>query len=250
MWWRRPKVSFVSMVDGVAEAMPIVRSGSVKREWAARARADAASERPPAHQRFEHLARCSGINAITSRGWVQRAWQDIAIYPQPDGNFEWQTPLSQKSLCNDISVAEYVGFHANTYAQAIGDKSVLSQIVKIQSPWVAYIPRGYSLLVLPFSYPDATNYEASPGILDSAGGLPIHLSVQLVWRELNAPSLIPAGAPLCQYFLVKTGQFDAAVRSATDADRAAYKAAMIASRSRFTNIPNCARLTDKKRGKQ
>ena len=242
MWWRKPKVSFVSMVDGVAETMPIVRSNSVQRQWAKRMRAEAASIKPAVGQRFEHVSRCSGLNAIMSRGWVQRAWQDIAISPTGDGNFEWATPIDQKAMHNDVSVGDYVGFHTNTYAEAIGDTSALRQIVKIQSPWVAYIPTGYSLLCAPVAYPDNVQYEAASGILDSAGRFPVQLAVQLVFRNLKEPTVIRAGDPLCQYFLVKSEPQLSEVRSATDIDRRLYKAAFIASRGRFINAPNCAKF--------
>ena len=97
------------------------------------------------------------------------------------------------------------------YSQFNHDGRSLKSILKVQSPWMVYIPKGYYLLSMPIPYPDNHDFTATIGFLDGDYG-PNFLNVQMFWNNLDGVTIIPAGTPLCQYILVKKDEVDVEVR--------------------------------------
>jgi len=213
---KEPKVEFVSLLPEVAQIMPIEESKNVKYKWWADAVADYKKQRqdePKLHRKFSHVTRCPGISNIARRGWIQRAWQDISIKTRGDGRFDWLTPIDQRTVdCDHDWQWPYVGYHPESlYGKFIDDKRSLKTILKIQSPWMVYIPKGYYLMSMPIPYPDRFEFTASTGLLDPDYG-PNFLNVQMSWHELDGEVHIPAGTPLCQYILIKKDDIKGTVR--------------------------------------
>jgi hypothetical protein len=234
---KEPKVEFVSLVDGLEKIMPITKTTPKDYEWMKKAQEDFKSKKHlfnnPTDSQI-HILRCPGIFEVLKTGWVQKAWQDITIQTNGDEyGFGWKTPLDQKVLSDSPSVLDYVGSHEDLVQRYTNDFRNLKNIIKIQTPWVAYVPKGYSLLVTPIPYPDHTDFEAAIGILPSINGGPITISPQLKWYCKNDTKLIKAGTPLHQLFLLKNDDIPFEVRSATQSDKDNMNLAIMGEHNRF-----------------
>ena len=78
----------------------------------------------------------------------------------------------------------------------------MATMIKINSPWVVTVPKGYYLLCMPIPYSDDNRFTASMGLIDGDAGINF-LNVQMFWHCLDSEEVIPAGTPLAQYFLIK-----------------------------------------------
>ena len=150
-----------------------------------------------------HTVRCPGINSIIKTGWIQKTYQDIVI--TTNGNktdFTWESKINQKNTEYGDVIGDYVHYHPPAQLDKFRrmDQNTLKMIVKIQSPWVAYIPKGYKLLSMPVAYNDTNVFTAATGLLSE--GIE-SLNVQLYWHNLNGETFIKKGTPICQYILIK-----------------------------------------------
>ena len=221
---KKPTVDFVALLPEVAQIMPIEPAKNVKFSWLKEAMANYQQMKkanPTPNHKFSHITRCPGIANVARQGWIQRAWQDIIIKTEGDGvNFDWSTPIDQRNVdCDHDSRWPYVSFHPEElYGQfQRNNGNTLKTVIKIQSPWMVYIPKGYYLMSMPIPYPDRHEFTAATGILDPDYG-PNFLNVQLFWHKLKDEFLIPAGTPLCQYVLIKKNDIKGNVREMDDKD--------------------------------
>ena len=218
---KKPKLQFVSFLPELTQLMPIESSKNIKFKWVKNALADYKKNKNRIKtDKFVHISRCPGINQLQHTGWIQRAWQDITI--TTDGSrtgFKWSTPIDQTNMDADYKIPfEYMSYHHESlYTKFNDDGKSLKTILKLQSPWIAYIPKGYYLLSMPIPYPDNHDFTAATGFLDGDCG-PNYLNVQMFWNKLNGVTVIPAGTPLCQYILVKKEQVDVEVREYNQRD--------------------------------
>lgn len=213
---KKPKLEFVCMIEGIDELYPIIPTHLAKKRWVPNS---------------TRVHKCPAISKIITTGYVQTAWMDIVIRTGSGGDVEFTTPLDPREMVKDASVSSYVGWHENEYSKLIGDASALENVVKIQSPWNAYVPVGYSLIVLPEAYSDLKPYRAAQGIIKGTGEM-TQLAVQLLTNQ-GQEFKIKAGEPLCQYILVKDEAVDVDVRSATTSDFLNYRKGYIMSRNKF-----------------
>lgn len=240
------KLEFVSLLPEMTQLMPIEPSRQVSYNWLKEAMADykkIKAQKEPLTERFTHFTRCPGMLSISKTGWVQRAWQDISIRTNGDGvSFEWTTPIDQNIIDADHNWKwPYVSHHPeDLYSQfnKLGNHT-LKTVIKIQSPWVAYIPKGYYLMSMPIPYPDRHEFTPAIGLLDGDYG-PNFLNVQMFWHELNGEVKIPAGTPLCQYMLIKKHDIKGIVReyNKKDIDNLRLRASTIDSKwqSNYTQL--------------
>lgn len=218
-FFKKPKLKFVSLIPEVAKQMPIEPANKISFKWA-KAMIDSMKEskaQTPPGTAFRHVARCPGIALVSRTGWVQRNYQDIYIKTDGSGGFSWKTPLDQSTLINDHEFKfPYVGHHSGNMTEPFGilKPHTMPTVVKIQSPWVVSVPKGYYLLCMPIPYSDDNRFTASVGLIDGDAGINF-LNVQLFWHVLNGEEVIPAGTPLAHYFLIKKEKVDAEV-SAVD----------------------------------
>jgi hypothetical protein len=117
--------------------------------------------------------------------------------------------------------------------------NTLKTTVKIQSPWIVYVPVGYQLLCLPIPYPDDNRFTAAIGIIDGDQG-PNFLNVQLFWHSLNSQEVIPAGTPLAQYFLVKKEEVETTIEQFTTETLEDLRLRRLTLGSQF--LPNYSKL--------
>lgn len=219
---KTPKLEFSCLIPEVVKTMPIIESNQINFDWLRTAISNwkDVKSASPKHNTPKHIAKCPGINAISRRGWVQRAYQDILIKTDGSGGFSWKTPIDQSTMTlGHEFVFPYVSHHNSLLIEPFGliKNNTLPTIIKIQSPWIAKIPKGYYLLVLPIPYPDDNRFTSTAGILDPELGVNF-LNVQLYWHCLNSEEIIPAGTPLAQYFLIKKEEIDVEIKVADQKD--------------------------------
>lgn len=202
------ELKFICLIPEVAKTMPITPASKVNYNWfrSATESFKQQKELAPTNAAIRHIARCPGIISVSKNGWIQRSYQDISINTNGDGtSFEWSTPLDQSKMATEHEWNyNYVSHHDDKILARYQElkPNTLRTVIKIQSPWVVYVPSGYQLLCLPIPYPDDSRFTAAIGIIDGDQG-PNFLNVQMFWHSLNSQELIPAGTPLAQYFLVK-----------------------------------------------
>jgi hypothetical protein len=208
---KKPKIEFQCLVEGVDRIMPITSAKDSMPTWVYSAREDFINSRQTHDYRFtkqSHIAKCPGIFSLMRKGWILKTWQDIVI--ETNGNldsFSWSTPINQKATSVGV---DYVDFHSSVnfrnYMQN-WPKDTLNCIIKIQSPWVAKIPKGHYLLELPVPYADENRFTTLSGVFDCDHG-PAPLNQQLQWHVTNGKTLIKAGTPLAHYLLLDKKDVD------------------------------------------
>lgn len=210
--FRKPKVIFECLIPGVAEIMPIVPAKDIRHAWVNRAVAEVKADRQHPefgmHKKF-HTAKCPGIFNLQRNGWVVRTWQDITIETFGDGErFEWTSAIDQSKLGEGIE--GYVSYHSKEQLHKYMDNwpnNTLRPIIKIHSPWICKVPKGYYLLEMPVAYSDENRFTVAPGFFNpELGRAP--LNVQLLWHVMKGKTLIKAGTPIAQYVLIPKDKVD------------------------------------------
>jgi len=212
-----PELKFVCLIPEVATTMPIIAAGKTHYNWF-RSAIDIFKQQKESvtGRSLRHVVRCPGIISVSKTGWIQRSYQDISIGTNGSGaGFEWSTPIDQAKISTDHEWNyNYISHHDDTVLAAYNNlkPSTLKTTIKIQSPWVVYVPAGYQLLCVPIPYPDDNRFTAAIGVLDGDQG-PNFLNVQIFWHSLNSTEIIPAGTPLAQYFLIKKEEVETIIES-------------------------------------
>lgn len=219
---KQPEIKFVCLIPEVAKAMPIVPASKIHYKWAKKAADDFKQQRDSAGVAgsVRHIARCPGIAKVAKVGWVQRSWQDISIQTDGTGGFGWGTPINQSTMTVGHEFKwDYVSHHSADSIEPFGliKNGTLPTIVKIQSPWIVYIPKGYYLMCIPIPYSDDPRFTSTIGLLDGDHG-PIFLNAQLYWHCLDSQEVIPAGTPLAQYYLIKKEEITEVVSAVTESE--------------------------------
>ena len=150
----------------------------------------------------KHIAKCPGINSIVKTGWIQKTYQDIVVTTNGDKkSFKVEVEIDQAKGPGGDCIGNYVNFiTADVFSKfKPANKFSMETLIKIQSPWIVYIPEGYKLLVMPVAYSDQNLFTSTTGLLKGMN----FLNVQLFWHNLNGTQKIKKGTPLSQYILVK-----------------------------------------------
>lgn len=215
--YRKPKLVFESLIPGVERLMPIVEAKDVKYQWVNKALEEYRQDHKKADfgmNKYAHTARCPGIFSLQRRGWIQRTWQDVTIETYGDGSaFNWTSPIDQNQLNPQMN--PYVGFHdTKQLADYMNNwpSNTLRTIIKINSPWKCFVPRGYVLLEMPVAYSDENRFTTLPGFFSHEHG-PAPLNTQLMWHVMEGKTLIKAGTPIAQYILMPKDKYESEVRS-------------------------------------
>lgn len=216
-FFRKPKLKFECLIPEVAEQMPIIPARKISFRWAKDMIENMKNTQHlwSANVQHTHVAKCPGIALVSRQGWIQRSYQDIYIKTNGTNNFTWNTPLDQSTITVDHEWKyPYINYHPGTDTEPYGilKPNTMATMVKIDSPWVVTVPKGYYLLCMPIPYQDDNRFTASAGLIDGDAGINF-LNVQLFWHCLDSEEVIPAGTPLAQYFLIKKEKVDVEIGS-------------------------------------
>jgi len=242
---KSPNLKFICLIPEVVKTMPIIPASKINYSWFKAATEVFKKQKTnmPPGTTLQHIARCPGIIAVSKNGWIQRSYQDILIHTNGDGtSFNWSTPIDQSKHSTEHEWNyNYVSHHDDKTLSIYQDlkPNTLKTTVKIQSPWIVYVPVGYQLLCLPIPYPDDNRFTAAIGIIDGDQG-PNFLNVQLFWHSLNSQEVIPAGTPLAQYFLVKKEKVETTIEQFTTETLEDLRLRRLTLGSQF--LPNYSKL--------
>lgn len=197
-------IDFMCLDPDIAKRMPIIRASEINHEWLRKAEAYYENR-----QDLFKTTKCPGIHMVLNRGWIQRAYQDFSITTNGDNiSFKYAVSEQQLKKPNGKYMGSYIcsGGHPPSQLQQFKEwpTNTLHTVIKIQSPWVARIPKGYSLMTLPLPYVDETRFSSAIGLMKGTQ----FLNVQLYWHRLNSKEVIKAGTPLQQMLLVKNERED------------------------------------------
>jgi hypothetical protein len=197
----------------IANTMPIIPTSELKYDWIEKAK----EHYKNFPDRFE-TSKCPGIISVMNRGWVQRAYQDICI--ETNGNpkdFIGSVKEKQIEKRGGKYMSGYISNHSHEQLWSFKKnwpKETLHCMLKIQSPWIVKVPKGYSLLTLPIPYAEDVRFTAATGFFKGTQ----YLSVQIFWHCLNSIEVIKAGTPLNQMILVKDEKVDMEQKVMYDVD--------------------------------
>lgn len=231
-----PTIKFLSMIPGVKEAYPIKPISSYRPSWLNEEATQYAKEREQCKHnpllyltQSKSIAKCVGIRKIYSTGWVIPAWQDIIINYNPEnGDWSWHTAMDQTKINPKLN--PYIVEHdANSFRKCPHLRQ--NPIIKIESPWLAKIPKGYSILQLPFPYKEHDNFDVAVGIFNKSFGL-MELNVQMFWKKPGA-TLIPAGTPLSHIMLIKDEEYEQEISDITPEEEKEWEAQKIIRNTSF-----------------
>lgn len=185
---------FYTTIKGIEKTMPIITSKEYKHSWIKKAMDNELSK---------NVTRCPGIFKIKNEGWLIRTWQDIKLSIK-DSQYQWQTPLNQKTLSTHFEF-DQIDHHGEIFLYDHFDnwpKNTFSKIIKINTPWVVDVPKGYLLHQIHPAYLDENRFTAVPGTYTSETGLNC-LNVPVFWHATEGEFLIKAGTPIAQLILTK-----------------------------------------------
>tara|TARA_Y100000004_G_C8890258_1_gene401669 strand:+ start:285 stop:992 length:708 start_codon:yes stop_codon:yes gene_type:complete len=188
------KLLFYTTIKGVEKTMPIIASKEYKHSWIKKAMNNELSK---------NVTKCPGIFKIKNEGWLIRTWQDIKLSIN-GSSYHWETPINQKKLSTHFE-CDQIEHHGEIFLYNHFDNwpaNTFSKVIKITTPWVVDIPKGYSLHQMHPAYLDENRFTTLPGIYTSETGLNC-LNVPVLWHATKGEFIIKAGTPIAQLVLSK-----------------------------------------------
>lgn len=204
------KIEFFSTVPGVVEAFPIVESKYCLPEWISYAKADY-NKREKSEL---HIMRCPGIVELLATGYVIKAWHDFSLTCTED-NITVNMP--NRSIHDLLGKSTIQIQHHNSIAKFF-PKRPWSQkdILKINTPWQVFAPKGVKFLMVPMPYSEQMLFESCVGVLDPA--VSTELNLQGYWNSSVGTQTIKAGTPLVQLIPLTDKHYDFIIRDMTPED--------------------------------
>jgi len=190
------KITFYSLIPGLAESYPIVPATSFRPKWLEEAKKDCVSKtKELIIKDFAHVHHCPGIHEILKEGFIVPMWHDLLIETNGDRkSYRYQIPTDAlESFMSDVPLlshhdapAKFIPFPENS----------MKIILKLNTPWRVICPKDIKLLIMPLSYPDEHIFSSVTGILDC--GFSNEINIQLFWHALNDRILLKSGTPMMQ----------------------------------------------------
>ena len=165
--------------------------------------------------------KCPGIFDFLRSGYIVPAWSELRFtYDKNRQDIQW---LGASALAD-------VGrpFVAHDDKQIKGcpvNHHGAPKILKLISPWMINVPKGYSVMFLEPTYSKNNDYTVFPGRLDADIDLIENREIN-IFIKLNVTDkevIIEAGTPLIQIIPFKRENFEYDVRIPTEDDERTYK---------------------------
>ena len=205
---KSPEFKFYSAVPGVCDEYPIVKSSAHDRKWIKPA-VSAFKEKVDNLDNYDQpvigIAKCPGVFDIMNIGWIVPAWCDFIIETNCDEQtINWRTP----AMLEGITCGEAFNKPAISFMSTVNPTMAIPMkkednpfLVKVNTPWVVDIPKGWALMICPVTYSDDTRFESTTGIITPSTHMEIN--PQLYWKVKHGKQLVKAGTPLCQLIPIK-----------------------------------------------
>ena len=208
----KKSIKFYCSLPEIKEKYPIIPARNFHPNWAKQSAHayKALVKNTSQFSRTTGTIKCPGIKDICSKGYILTSWFDISILTTSNP-IEFQYAVPQ-------GLPEYLktrNFNKDLIKWFSGDvpqvsiplpESSLQTLLKISTPWVVSIPKGWSLMIMPIPYPDEPEFTCTHGLLESGNFYEINPIVSIHKRP--GEILIKAGTPLCQLVPMKTDTID------------------------------------------
>ena len=136
------------------------------------------------------VAACPSFNEIYNEGFVILAPTDYKFIVTKEKQLFWETAFSFK----DVTNVDDVEFHFNEqYVNYMPKNFNIKMIVKINTPWKLFTPKGYSIRIMELPLTINNKWNPTYGILRTDKNY--HLNFQLNIKT-NEEILIKQGDPL------------------------------------------------------
>ena len=208
-------IKFHCVLPDVIKEMPIIPTAQHQYDWILKARD---YYNLIGTQAKTKTTKCPGIFSVLGSGWIHRTYQEITIQTFGDNvTYAWGTPYNQKDGLHGKFIGDYVCDHPPDQLKSFKDfpLNTLHTVLKIQTPWLVTIPKGYSLLMMPIPYNDDVRFTAATGLLRGTN----FLNVQLFWHCLNSREIIKQGTPINQMLLVKDEKLEHVIEAVQDPEQ-------------------------------
>jgi hypothetical protein len=212
------KITFFTVVDGVADAFPVAHAREFKFDWVTAVKNSYKSKMEKnKHTRFNHLARCPGVFDLLNTGYIIPMPWDLTIETDGDMlNFAWHMP--SKDIEDLFNTPLVTGHMPNGIAEHLPTRPFsLESIIKLNTPWHIISPPGLKFIMIPIAYPDSFEFENVIGILDPS--ISSEINLQLRWNVTNGIHTIKAGTPMVQLIPLIDEKFQLEVRNQTEKDK-------------------------------
>jgi hypothetical protein len=187
------KLRFFNIIDGVAHNYPIIPASS-NRSWLQQPNDELKSLRHqlkhqqcPFTRRIGNVAKCPGIQSITSTGYVLPSPVDIRIVSSQD-DLHIDLPVHNTFLIN---------YHTLPYSSP----NTHTKIIKFDFGWRVQASHDILLQFLPIQYTEENRFTSTTGILDPQYSSTIN--VQFYWHVFDGVTIIKAGTPMTQIIPIK-----------------------------------------------
>jgi hypothetical protein len=209
------KITFVSLIPGVADAVPVYEAKHIDHQWIKTARQDY-KNRKQQDGPFNHIMQCPGIFDLYNYGYIVPMWHDCLIETIGDKTtYKWAIPHDEGLTIDGIKAP--LGSHEPDIVKNLPSPHYsLDGVIKFNTPWRIIAPKGIKLLMLPIAYPDSFEFESTIGLLDP--GISNEINVQVKWNVLNARHQMKLGTPLCHIIPLTDKKLDLEVRDANEQD--------------------------------
>lgn len=246
-----PTVKFSCLIPGVKESFPIKPISHFRPQWLDSETQDYVAERKKYQenpweiiQNGMSIAKCTGIRKLFTTGWVITTWQDIIIDNNIEtGELSWRTPIDQTTKSDILGPA--IVFHNQKTFKHCPHLAKTPHILKIESPWIARLPEGYSMIQMPFPYQEHEFFQAAVGIFPEDMGY-MQMNSQLIWKAPGV-TLVPAGTPLAHFMLIKNEDYKYEIADVTPKEEKAFKSQLTIMNStwerNYTEIKKAIRNT-------
>ena len=195
------KFKFYCSVPGVIENFPIIPAKSYRPLWvksAIETYKNASKNINSTGLQLSGVIKCPGIADLSRVGWIMPAWFDFIIETKGKDQGRWivNSNLPVVLDCVDGFNKDLITFidMSNPLNQIPLSTNTYNGLIKVSSPWVVDIPKGWNLLIKPVSYSDDVRFESSCGLLKP--GKHVEINPQLFWNVLYGKELVKAGTPL------------------------------------------------------
>jgi len=211
----RNKITFVSLIPGVTDTVPVFEAKHIDHQWIKNARQDY-KKRKQQDGPFNHIMQCPGIFDLYNYGYIIPMWHECLIETNGDGHsYKWAIPSDEGLEIDGIKGP--LGSHEHDIVKTMSTPHYsLEGVIKFNTPWRIIAPKDVKILMIPIAYPDSFEFESTIGILDP--GISNEINVQVRWNVKNGRHLIKAGTPLCHVIPVTDRKLELEVRDANEND--------------------------------
>lgn len=157
---------------------------------------------------------CPSFTEIYEEGFVILAPTDYNITLTPDGQMFWEAARSFRTVLE----RDDIEFHYNEQlVDHLPEDFDTKMIVKINTPWKAFTPKGYSIRIMKMPLTSGKDWEPSYGVLRTDKNY--HLNFQINVKNNTEPISIKQGEPLALVVPFKREKYKSKIVDLTEKNK-------------------------------